>query len=112
MAERPKKKRWMTTALPAELMEEIRAHIAKDPKQEYASTLEFVRDAVREKLDEVSPNRRAGGLADRLDHLKPDAERAGAKIRANSPSGGRGFCRNCGAALHGSYCSNCGTKAI
>src|SRR5690348_9880717 len=71
LADRPKKKRWTTTALPTELIEEIRAHIGHDARQEYTSVLEFVRDAVREKLDQVSPNRRAAKLVERLDRLGP-----------------------------------------
>lgn len=105
MAQRPAKRQWTTTALPAELIAEIRAHIENDPKQEYTSVLEFLRDAVREKLDEVSPNRRAAKLGDRLDALKPEVDRAAAKLRP-------AFCHKCGAPLvpGALFCSSCRTK--
>lgn len=97
--------------IPRELYEHIVAFISADTHHGYVSASEFIKDAARRRLDELGFQGRARDLGRKLDDLKFDTDRAAAKVRLGSPIAGRGFCRKCGTALQGDYCSNCGTKA-
>lgn len=105
MARGPQIRKHMSVSLPAALVDEVREAIEKDESQFYTSVPDFIKDAVRRLLEERDLKRRAGALGDKLDALKPDADRAGAKLRP-------AFCHKCGAPLvpGALFCSSCRTK--
>jgi len=97
-----RKSSWKTVQVPREVFDQV-DEFAHRSGSGYTSVAEFVRDAVRRRLDE---------LGHHLDDLKPDAARAAAKLRSGSVTGASGFCHKCGKPLVAgdTFCANCGTK--
>lgn len=102
---KPAKRVWATVQIPEETLARIKALLAAGTS-DHASVSEFVRDAVRRRLDELDVQRRAGDLSKKLEALGPDVDRASAKL-------GKRFCHKCGTQLlpGAVFCASCGTKA-
>lgn len=99
--------------IPRDVYDTVVAFIQGDTRHGYVSAAEFVKDAIRRRLEELQLQRRAGDVGRRLDELRPDTDRAAAKIRAAAPNAKARFCHKCGEQLPlgALFCPACGTRS-
>jgi Arc/MetJ-type ribon-helix-helix transcriptional regulator len=103
MGRRPALRQYMSVSLPVELVDSVKKTINRDPDHAYTSVPDFIKEAVRRRVDELS---------EKLNRLQPEIDRVAVKRVGLSIAGGK-FCHKCGSQLlsGAAFCSNCGTKA-
>lgn len=103
--QKPPRRRWANVPIQVGLRERAQRLVDGPHNPGYNSVADLTNEALRRRLDELDLQGRAGALGNKLDELKPDADRAAAKLRP-------AFCHKCGTPLvpGAIYCSNCRTK--